>query len=136
MLQETTSLDQCELICPSRTGLLQGGAPFNGFLSFVCVYYYKAVIICVCFKVITVTALLYALRIGNGSFGPPDILENRIERAYGDLEMLRMYPSLEPLPPSVSNNTTKHKEKTYVNPSLRRCPTILPSTRRRLTHAR
>ena len=27
--------------------------------------------------------------------------------------MLRMYPSLEPLPPSVSNNTTKHKEKTY-----------------------
>jgi hypothetical protein len=27
--------------------------------------------------------------------------------------MLRMYPSLDPLPPSVSNNTTKHKEKAY-----------------------
>ena len=58
-------------------------------------------------------ALLYALRIKNRSFGPPDSLENRIERAYGDLEMLRMYPSLDPLPPSVSNHTTKHKEKAY-----------------------
>ena len=45
--------------------------------------------------------------------GPPDSLENRIERAYGDLEVLRMYPSLDPLPLSVSNHTTKHKEKTY-----------------------
>ena len=27
--------------------------------------------------------------------------------------MPRMYPSLDPLPPSVSNNTTKHKEKAY-----------------------
>jgi hypothetical protein len=61
----------------------------------------------------TVPALLYALRIKNRSFGPPDSLENRIERAYGDLEMLRMYPSLDPLPPSVSNITTKHKEKAY-----------------------
>ena len=43
----------------------------------------------------------------------PLSLENRIERAYGDLEMLRMYPSLDPLPLSVSNHTTKHKEKAY-----------------------
>ena len=61
----------------------------------------------------TVPALLYALRIKNRSFGPPDSLENRIERAYGKLEMLWMYPSLDPLPPSVSNHTTKHKEKAY-----------------------
>jgi len=27
--------------------------------------------------------------------------------------MLTMYPSLDPLPPSVSNNTTKHKKKAY-----------------------
>ena len=61
----------------------------------------------------TVPALLYALRIKNKSFGPPDSLENRIERAYGDLEMLVMYPLLDPLPPSVSNITTKHKDKAY-----------------------
>ena len=36
MLRETTSRDQCELVCPSRTGtrdepgtLTQGGAPFS-----------------------------------------------------------------------------------------------------------
>ena len=52
-------------------------------------------------------------RSGNRRFGLSDSLENCIERAYGDLEMLRMYPSLEPLPPWVSNNTTKHKEKAY-----------------------
>ena len=63
----------------------------------------------------TVSELLYALRICNRRLGPPDSLENRIERAYGDLEMLRMYPSLEPLPPSVSHNTTKHKEKAYAH---------------------
>ncbi len=61
----------------------------------------------------TVPALLYALRVANRSLGPKDSLENRIQRAYGDLEMLSSYPSLVPLPPSVSNDTTKHKEKAY-----------------------
>jgi hypothetical protein len=61
----------------------------------------------------TVPALLYALRIKNRSFSPPDSLENSIERAYGDLEIQGMYPLLDPLPPSVSNITTKHKEKAY-----------------------
>jgi hypothetical protein len=61
----------------------------------------------------TVPALLYALRVANRSLGPTDSLENRIAKAYGDLEMLASYPSLVPLPPSVSNGTTKHKEKAY-----------------------
>jgi hypothetical protein len=61
----------------------------------------------------TVSALLCALRIKNRSFGPPDSLENHIERAYGDLEMLGMYLLLDPLPQLVSNITTKHKEKAY-----------------------
>jgi hypothetical protein len=60
-----------------------------------------------------VPALLYALRIKNRSFGPPDSLKNRIERAYGDLEMLGMYPWLDPLPPSVSNNTNTRRRPTH-----------------------
>jgi hypothetical protein len=60
-----------------------------------------------------VPALLYALRVANRNLGPTDSLENRIEKAYGDLEILASYPSLVPLPPSVSNDTTKHKEKAY-----------------------
>ena len=44
---------------------------------------------------------------------PKDSMEHRIQRAYTDLDMGALYPSLAPLPQSVSSDVTKHKEKAY-----------------------
>jgi hypothetical protein len=45
--------------------------------------------------------------------GPKDSMEHHIQREYTDLDMGTVYPSLAPLPLSVSSNVTKHKEKAY-----------------------
>jgi hypothetical protein len=58
-------------------------------------------------------ARLYALRVANMMASPNDGMEHRIQRAYAALDMGALYPSLAPLPLSVSGNATKHKEKAY-----------------------
>jgi hypothetical protein len=45
--------------------------------------------------------------------GPKDTMKHRIQQAYTDLNMGALYPSLAPLPLSVSSDVTKHKEKAY-----------------------
>jgi len=40
-------------------------------------------------------------------------MEHRIQGAYTALDMGALYPSLAPLPQSVSGNATRHKEKAY-----------------------
>ncbi len=45
--------------------------------------------------------------------GPSDCMECRIQKAHTALDMGTLYPSLAPLPLSVSGNATRHKEKAY-----------------------
>ena len=58
-------------------------------------------------------ARLYALRVTHMMASPKDSMERRIQRAYTALDMGALYPSLAPLPLSVSGNATRHKEKAY-----------------------
>jgi hypothetical protein len=58
-------------------------------------------------------ARVHALRVANMMASPKDSMEHRIQRAYADLDMGALYPSLAPLPQSVSSDVTKHKEKAY-----------------------
>jgi hypothetical protein len=58
-------------------------------------------------------ARLYALRVANMMVSPKDSMEHHIQLAYADLDMGALYPSLAPLPLSVSSDATKHKEKAY-----------------------
>ena len=58
-------------------------------------------------------ARLYALRVTHMMASSKDCMEHRIQRAYTALDMGALYPSLAPLPLSVSGNATRHKEKAY-----------------------
>jgi hypothetical protein len=58
-------------------------------------------------------ARLYALRVTHMRASPKDCMEHRIQGAYTALDMGALYPSLAPLPQSVSGNATRHKEKAY-----------------------
>ena len=63
----------------------------------------------------SVPALLYSLRRAGRGGGPADSIENRVFKAFNDLNMSTSYPSLDPLPPSVTDINTKKKEKAYGN---------------------
>jgi hypothetical protein len=54
-----------------------------------------------------------SFRVTHMMASPKDGMEHRIRRAFTDLDMGALYPSLAPLPRSVSGDTTKHKEKAY-----------------------
>jgi hypothetical protein len=68
----------------------------------------------------TVPAPLYSMRREGRGGGPADSIENRVFKAFNDLNMLTSYPSLAPLPPSVMDMNTKKKEKADGNSSKHR----------------
>jgi hypothetical protein len=59
-------------------------------------------------------ARLYALRVTYMMAGPSDCMECRMQKAHTDLDMEALYPSLAPLPLSVTGDATRHKESSSV----------------------
>ena len=56
---------------------------------------------------------LYALQLQWKHKFPADAIVNRVEQAFSILKLASQYPSLQPLPMSVTNPSTRQKEKAY-----------------------